>query len=174
MKIIKTTELPEKAYLLRNSIRQLDYVDSYQITDDRFAGYSVHYLAASLFMSKPSRWMQSLMTVRDTIVKRFGLKTGKNVHYRAYDENTQFSIGEKIGFFPVINRSEKELVMAESDRHLLFWVSVLKTEKNGSTNLSLSTVVQYKNFWGRLYFIPVKPFHGLIVRSKIKELFYSL
>ncbi len=170
MKIYKTTQLPEESQFVTTNIGQVDYIDSYHITDDRLANYTVDYLTALLFMSKPPQWMQSLMTFRDWLVKCFGLKTGGNDQCSSYDETSQFSIGDKIGFFPVINRFERELIMAEADRHLSFWVSVLKTEKSGSFQLSVTTVVQYNNFWGKLYFIPVKPFHGIIVRSKIKQI----
>jgi len=46
----------------------------------------------------------------------------------------------------------------------------LETPKNDSSTkiVTVTTLVIYNNWFGRLYFFPVKPFHKLIVQSGLK------
>lgn len=59
----------------------------------------------------------------------------------------------------VIARNENEIVMAEDDEHLSFRTSVLTQHYGNKTTIYQSTIVRFKNFWGRLYFLPVKLFY---------------
>ena len=57
--------------------------------------------------------------------------------------------------------------MGEDDKHLNFRTSIM-IDKSKST-ISLITLVHFNNVWGKLYFLPVKPFHRLIIRSLLKK-----
>ena len=69
--------------------------------------------------------------------------------------------------FSVIDRSETEIVMAEDDKHLYFRTSLFveETSDQNRENVYLTTLVQFHNIWGKLYFSPVKPFHKLIMKA---------
>jgi hypothetical protein len=106
------------------------------------------------------------MKLRDIIVKGFGLKTG--------DKNDiiiepHYSIGSKAVYFTVLDRNENEIVMAENDKHLNFSTSVMVEKDPASSTINLSTIVQFNNFFGSLYFLPVKPFHRIIIKSLLKK-----
>ena len=46
--------------------------------------------------------------------------------------------------------------------------------KKGSKNLTISTTVEYNNWFGKLYFFPVRPFHKLIVPAMLKGIIKKL
>ncbi len=131
---------------------RIDYADSYgvPVLSDR----PVEEIAVDLFDSPG--WIKGLMKFRDALVGPLGLKT------------TQGQPQSKQNLFPVIGRSENELVMGERDAHLDFRVSVLTDPPEGY--VWVTTAVHYNNRWGRIYFLLIKPFHRLIVRSLIKKL----
>jgi len=60
--------------------------------------------------------------------------------------------------------------MAENDKHLNFKTSVLASVNETGMDLYFTTIVHFNNIWGRLYFIPVKPFHRLILISSINRI----
>lgn len=92
-------------------------------------------------------------------------------------KNFRCEPGEQLGLFRVIARTENEVVLGEDDKHLDFRVS-LQLEKSKLNNiekeLTISTLVKFHNRMGRLYFIPVKPFHRFIVPSMLKGIVREL
>ena len=99
------------------------------------------------------KWVDGLMKIRHLLVRSFGLKTAKEA--------------EPDKIFPVIAQTENEIVMGINDRHLNFRVSVLIDREK--SYIYLTTLVQYNNRFGEAYFLLVKPFHNLIVRSVMKR-----
>jgi len=132
---------------------RVDYADSYAISAS--TDHSAKQIAEAFFDTP--RWVDSLMWLRDRIVRVFGLKTGKDLS----DEN-----GEK-RLFTTISETQDEIVMGESDRHLDFRVSVMIDRQGGC--IITTTIVHFNNFWGKLYFLPVRPFHKVIVKSLMKR-----
>ena len=106
------------------------------------------------------------MRVRDRIVAAFGVKTSGQIEAQARAAGT-----ERIGFFPVQSRSERELILGEDDRHLNFRVSVLlrtRIDARGD-DLIVTTVVNCHNALGRTYLVLISPFHRLIVQSNLRR-----
>ena len=78
---------------------------------------------------------------------------------------------EKLGLFRVFHRTDNEVILGEDDKHLNFRISLYKEDtpdSEGSKHLTLSTTVVFNNWFGKLYFLPVKPFHKLIVPKMLK------
>lgn len=161
-KVVKLDYVPDKSIIL-NGFGKIDYSDTYK-TQITLNDYSIDRITTDIF--KTPKWVDNLMKLRDIIVKVFGLKTGKknDTIIEPY-----YSIGTKAVYFTVTDRNENEIVMAENDKHLNFRTSVMIEKRNTNSTLFLSTIVQFNNFFGRLYFFPVKPFHQLIVRSLLKK-----
>ena len=175
MKIFESKQVPEKSKILNSMTGNIDYIDSFSIEHEQISNFSIDYLTALLFMTEPPAWMKVLLKLRNSIAKIFGLKTGPSETQDSFDKSIKFSTGEKIGLFPVIARIENEIILAESDKHLSFWASVMKHDNGFKKNqLKVTTVVQFNNILGKLYFIPVKPFHKIIVKNKILSLTKSL
>lgn len=108
--------------------------------------------AAAIITTFP-RWVQSLMTLRNTLVAPFGLLTDGP------------ETGDKIGPFPVTQETEQEVIAGFDDRHLDFRVSV--RAHNGE--VSLATWVRPHNIGGRAYLTVILPFHVLIARNALRR-----
>ncbi len=121
-------------------------------------------LARFLFANQAS-WIGILMTVRDSVVACFGLKTGK--HLGSMDAGKS---GGRVGIFKIYNKSETEIVLGEDDKHLDFRVSVLCSGEPapGRRQLVVSTVVHCHNRLGRVYIFLIAPFHRLVVMSTLR------
>jgi hypothetical protein len=147
--MMKCSEVPKNSIVF-NEFKKVDYIDSYQIsksTDD-----DIEQISAQILKLPP--WLNFLMNIRDVMVQPFGLKTNK---------------GKKPGeiIFTKIAQNENELVMGENDRHLNFRVSVLVDRL--SSLIYVTTLVHYNNKAGKIYFLFVKPFHKMLVRSVLKR-----
>jgi hypothetical protein len=125
-------------------------------------------LQASTRLRFPA-WIGGLFLVRDFVVKWFGLKTAKDL---GRSQN-------KLGLFTVLAKTDNEIIAGEDDRHLNFRVvlSLAKTDDKIHC-ISFRTLVQFNNLLGKIYFIPVKPIHKIIVplllRSLTKEISRTL
>ncbi len=164
-KVQKINNIPDKSIIQSNFNGAINYSDSFCIKISNSKNYSIDYLTALLFTSIP-RWVQLLLKLRDILVKPFGLATGMFPEQETLNSSLKYKIGDRAIFFTVVDRSSSEIVMAEDDRHLYFKTSLYieKSIKDHSDTAYLTTLVQFHNFFGRLYFAPVKPFHKIIMR----------
>lgn len=155
-----------KGSLVGSQFTSIDYIDSFRIELEDRSGLSIDYIFASFANCSP-RWMMLLLKLRNFLVRPFGLKTG--------DEECSVSrasivVGEKFGIMRICARNEEEIVFGETDKHLDFQASfrVVKGEK---TNLLYcTTVVRFNNVFGKMYFVVIKPFHRLIIRTSLQRL----
>lgn len=161
-KVIKLDRIPEQSIIL-SGFGKIDYGDTYkiQITSN---DCTVDKITTDIF-TLPSGF-DYLMKLRNRMVKRFGLKTGDK---KEADNEPYYSIGSKAAYFTVLDRNESEIVMAENDKHLNFRTSVRIEKGAVNSSVYLSTIVQFNNFFGRLYFLPVKPFHRIMIQSLLKR-----
>lgn len=106
------------------------------------------------------------MKIRNCIVGLFGLKAGNKQEANVADH---YSTGSKAVYFTVTDRNDCEIIMAENDKHLNFRASVLINRNGTDSKIYLTTIVRYNNFLGRLYFMSVKPFHSIIMKSILKR-----
>lgn len=130
-----------------------NYVDSYSriitsenaITPDEFRNLAFNQLP---------QWIDWLMKLRNTIVKPLGLDTDSR-------------------FTDMICASNpNEEVFGMPDKHLDFHVSMWCGEyKDGKQELRITTVVKYNNWFGRLYFFVIRPFHGIIIKSILNKIY---
>jgi len=172
MKINKYIKQPNNSIILKNWIGDIHYIDSYQFDILKPKNLSIDDLAYMILSSDSPKWEKALSHLRDSIVGLFGLKTGMiSESQKTHSALTQYKPGDKIVFFPVIDRSESEIVMALNDKHLGFRVSLLMQNVQSSDLYSvyMTTIVQFHNIWGRIYFFPVKPFHKIIVKQSLKR-----
>lgn len=177
---IKKTIFPENSVL--NTVdKEYDYVDSFQgLLNDENNKISSVDIGKAFFSSGP-KWIGIMFTLRNKIVSLFGLKTpDKKKNNQEILENFKCEPNERIGLFKVFNKTKNEVVLGENDKHLDFRISLLKKpykSEKGKNELIITTTVQYNNWIGKLYFLPVKPFHKLIVpvmlKTIIKELEYK-
>jgi hypothetical protein len=176
MKIIKTT-IPENSLLI-STHKKYDYVDSFQgfINDTENKITSVE-IGKAFFSSGP-KWVEQLFTLRNRIVSIFGLKTSGDITNREKQiENFKCEPGEQLGLFKVFAKTENEVILGEDDKHLNFRVSLYLNQQANETkkkDLIVSTAVEFNNWFGRLYFLPVRPFHKLIVPTMLTGMIKKL
>ena len=156
--LIKTNSLPTRSKLHVYCIK-INYCDSYAISYNK--ELQIEDITYKIFTT-PS-WVDVLLKIRDFIVKPFGLQTSDKMFEK--NQNEANDLNKKLPF-PLVEVTDNEIVMHENDKHLKFWVSVMLSENM----VYLTTVVQYNNVWGKLYFAFVKPFHVLIIRSIMKKI----
>jgi len=170
MNIIRT-KIPKNSLLYPN-LNSYNYIDSYEgIVNDKNNVVNIMDVGKAFF--KPnSKWVDGLLILRNTIVSIFGLKTTKSINNTNQPDNLKFEPGEQAGLFRVFDRTNDEIILGEDDKHLDFRLSLLLAEyKNDPTKkvITITTVVKFNNWFGRLYFFPVKPFHKLIVPKGLKK-----
>lgn len=176
MKILKT-ELP-KASLLHTTPHPYHYVDSFQgMLYDVDNTITPGDVGKAFFISGP-KWVEKLFALRNNIVAGLGLKTAGDISDRK-QKLAYFTCepNEQMGLFKVFAKTEHEVIFGEDDKHLDFRVSLLlQPLENDSTKkaLTISTTVVFHNGLGRLYFLPVRPFHKLIVPVMLKGIITTL
>lgn len=176
MKIAKC-KLPENSILNRNP-EKYDYVDSFRGSfEDSTNKVEPQDIGKAFFTSSPE-WVGKLFVLRNKIAAIFGLKaSGETGHRQKLLENFKCEPGEQLGLFKVFDRNHNEVVLGEDDKHLNFRVSLFldKSPADESVKyLTISTCVQFNNWFGRLYFLPVKPLHKVIVPTMLKAIIKDL
>lgn len=176
MTIIKS-KLPTNS-ILNNNHKKYDYVDSFQGTlIDVGNKVNTTDIGKAFFTAGP-KWVGKLFTLRNKIVSVFGLKTSGTVRDKQQLlDNFKCESGERLGLFKVFNKTDNEVVLGEDDKHLNFRISLFVD--NSKTDLSkkdliISTTVEFNNWFGRLYFLPVRPFHKFIVPTMLKGIIREL
>lgn len=95
-------------------------------------------------------WARGLLTLRNALVRPFGLKTGEPDR----------------PIFPTCHESESELILGTDDWHLNFRIGLIREGER----LYMSTWVRPHNAWGRAYLALVVPFHILISRGAVARM----
>lgn len=175
--IITKTRLPENSILKKNNTAY-DYIDSFQgHFVDKQGEIGITEIGKSFFSSGP-KWIDKLFAFRNKLVKLFGLKTpGNKTNRQKLLENFKCEKGEQLGLFKVYHKTTNEIILGEDDKHLNFRVSLFMDQQNeDKTNkkLIISTTVKFNNWFGRLYFLPVRPFHQLIVPTMLKGIINNI
>lgn len=105
-------------------------------------------------------WVNILMAIRNLCVSPFGLETGRG----------QNPGHERIGFFPLVSETADEVVVGLNDKHLDFRCVVDIANRDGHQEITISTIIARHNLLGRLYLAVILPFHRLILRVVMANL----
>ncbi|HBV15214.1 DUF2867 domain-containing protein [Chryseobacterium carnipullorum] len=173
---IKKTEFPKESALSREKVI-FDYTDSFMGEVLNADGNITTAEIGKAFFSSTPQWGKKMFAFRNSIVKMFGLKTGTDRSKIQDPGDLKLEVGQRVGIFKIFDKTENEIIMGENDKHLDFRVSVLydKAKRNtGKNSLTISTTVKYHNWMGILYFLPVRPFHQLIVPVMLKKMIIKL
>ncbi len=155
--------------------KEINYFDSFRIEIQNIQKYSVDYITG-LFFSFDPFWIRWLFKLRNILVKPFGIQTGLLPTVNKINPLIKYKVGGRAVFFNVIDRNEDEIVMAENDKHLYFRTSTY-VERNLNEDkgwVSITTFVHFNQLLGKIYFIPVKPFHKIIIKSMLRRMMNRL
>ncbi|MDR2912137.1 MAG: DUF2867 domain-containing protein [Alistipes sp.] len=149
-RVTKLADIPKGSTVLEG-FGEVHFRDTYQIAarTDKPATEIAREL-----MRLPA-WATALFKLRNAIVGIFGLK--------ADSSDTSF---------PRISETDTEVVSGVGDTHLNFRASILRDPS--ADTIALTTVVHFNNVWGRVYFLPVKPFHKIIMRALLRRYLWRL
>lgn len=171
MTITKAT-LPVTS-LLNQIGKRYDYADSFQsIIPDKENKLQPAGICKAFFLSTP-KWIKKLLGLRNKIVGIFGLKTSGNVDRKQMLNNFKCEQGDRVGLFKVFAKTDNEVILGEDDKHLDFRISLFLDkfkENENEKQLTISTIVVFKNLFGRLYFLLIKPLHKFITRAMLKSI----
>lgn len=164
--------VPQPARLAAGHLQRRDYVDSYSLPLPPSTP-TLDALVVQLLTDLPG-WVLRMLRLRDRLVSVFGLQTGGAGQQLGHSE-LPLRPGGRVAFFPVVARAtddeHDEVLLAEDDKHLAFCVSGLcARDTKGDRRFAFTTVVEFHNRFGRLYFLPVKPFHRLMMRALLRRL----
>jgi Protein of unknown function (DUF2867) len=119
-------------------------------------------------------WIDSLMAVRNQVVRLFGLKHLGSLADVSRDlpsgAEHSLQVGQRMGLFSFVSATPNELVVEDADKHLTVQLSILKNPVDDQHDrLTLTTVVHIRNTLGRLYMLPVGPAHKLIAPAVLRR-----
>ncbi|WP_238349785.1 DUF2867 domain-containing protein [Pseudomonas sp. BW16M2] len=124
-----------------------------------------------LMTSMPG-WIDEMMVLRNRLVGLFGLKNlGRLTAIDPARAPGSYQPGERVGIFTLVSNSEHEVLLADCDHHLDVHIALMRRPTApGRCEVLVSTVVRTHNWLGRLYMLPVAPFHRLIAPIALRRL----
>jgi Protein of unknown function (DUF2867) len=162
---IRKVSVPEGS-LAAQSFARVDYADAYRLRLPDDAPHDVESVTRA-FCTARLGWVEALIWLRNRIVSVVHLKPEQP----GQPQPLTLEPGTQAGIFRVYQRAANEILLGEDDRHLDFRVSVLVQQRPQGCYATISTVVHFNNWLGRAYFLPVRPFHRLIVPAMARTMF---
>lgn len=125
------------------------------------------------FWTVSPKWVDKLFSLRDILVKPFGLKGGNKPNKQELEKSIR--TGGTYGFMSISAKSEQETILCANDKHLEMYLSIKVEELNESDKrVTASTLVNFHNLLGRAYFFCIYPFHCIIVKAMLKSVLKRL
>jgi hypothetical protein len=145
-----TDAAPDPAFIA--SLPGTEFSDAFTVVVPR-GDLDARAVAALAFSSLPD-WAGWLMTIRNLVMRPFGLKTE-----------------EIMDGLPVLQESATEVIVGVNDDHLdfrtQFRTDTIRLGPDGPHlgMITVSTIVRTHNRLGRIYLVLAMPLHKLVVRS---------
>jgi hypothetical protein len=135
------------------------------------AGQPAMALFLRLMAGMPG-WIDDMMVLRNRLVGLLGLKDlGRLTAIDPARAPASYQPGERVGIFTLLANQPDEVLLADCDRHLDVHIALLRRSlADGRCEVLVSTVVHTHNALGRLYMLPVAPFHRLIAPLALRRL----
>jgi hypothetical protein len=76
-----------------------------------------------------------------------------------------YSVGDKIGPWPIFFIGDNEIVAGRNNKHLNFRPSVLRLRDGDAESVVVSTICSVHNLSGKIYLFFIVPFHRAGVQS---------
>jgi hypothetical protein len=154
-----TDAAPDPAFIA--SLPGADYADAFAVVVPR--GDLDARAVAALALSDLPDWAGWLLSIRNIIMRPFGLKTD-----------------EIVDAPPVLQEGPETVVLGLNDDHLdfrtQFRTDTIRLGPQGPHlgMVTVTTVVRTHNRLGRVYLATIMPFHKLVVRSLLKRVAVKL
>ncbi|MGM5629591.1 DUF2867 domain-containing protein [Apibacter raozihei] len=120
------------------------------------------------FWTNSPQWIKKMFKLRDILVKPLGIKPGNENDKLELAKSIR--LGENYRFISIPAKSIHETLLCMNDKHLVMYFSAkIISETGDKKKLTITTLVNFHNLLGRLYFYIIYPFHCIIVKSMIKN-----
>ena len=110
-------ELPPTSALGKDAISKAYFHDSYRVPLTR-PGLTIVEIFFALFGHTP-RWMKALLITRNAIARCFGLEAPTVAEILKPAVRTSYSVGDKIGPWPIFFIGDHEIVAGRNNSDLL-------------------------------------------------------
>ncbi|MBC7151677.1 MAG: DUF2867 domain-containing protein [Rhizobium sp.] len=150
---------PEDPALPHPALLQADWADRYAVISPEQGMPAIR--AAQLALGQSPAWVRRLLDLRNRLVAPFGLKAA------------EMKLGEagSVGAFPIVSERDEQVVLGFNDSHLDFRIVIdVASAGAAGSRVSVTTLVDRHNAFGRLYILAVTPFHRLIVKTTLGRL----
>ncbi|MDO3385657.1 DUF2867 domain-containing protein [Gilvimarinus sp. SDUM040013] len=118
-------------------------------------------LQHAIFAYMP-QWVTKLMWLRNRIVQLLGVELqGEGMA----PKNSELAVGDSAGFLVVKEKYCDEIISFAEDKHMTFYLSVAKRQQL----VVISTLVNQKTLFGKLYVAAIRPFHYVVARAVISS-----
>lgn len=150
--------------VITSKFYKADYIDVYIFELEAIKKLHAERLQRAMWSSQPAI-VEMLMKLRNKIVKSFGLQCEKPPIEKWLEQGVQ-----KYQLFET-EKATDEMMLERDDKHLKFAVSIktVSWQKDNKKQVIVTTVVHEHNFWGKLYFTLIRPFHGLVIKMTMKQ-----
>jgi hypothetical protein len=158
---------PASALRERGFVEAAYFRDSYRVPLTR-RNASPTEIFEAVFAHHPT-WMKALLIVRNRLASLCGLEapTASEIMHPKFKGT--YTVGEKIGVWPIFVLTDAELVAGHDDKHLDFRLSVLKVTNGATSCVIVSTVCVVHNAFGKVYLFFIVPFHKWGVRQLLSR-----
>lgn len=147
-----------------------DYSEAYEMIVEKNSQLTPDNLLIAFWTDFPA-WVRRLFSLRDILVKPFGLK-GADDNYSTFQQKFTEMVrtGGSYQVMSLSAKSENETVMQLTDKHLTTELSChTENAVENKLKISIITIVHYHNALGKIYFAVIKPFHIIIVKAIMKR-----
>lgn len=162
MRVIEC-DVPSSSALSRDLIRNASFRDSYRAPLAR-PELGIVEIFFALFGHTPLS-MKLLLIARNVAAKLVGLDVPTAAEIMKPEVRSTYSVGEKIGPWPIFFIGEHEIIAGRDNRHMDFRLSVLKAVDGGTASVVVSTICKVHNVFGKIYLFFIIPFHRNGVQS---------
>ena len=161
-RVIVSEQPPPADSRLADWYEGADLLDSFSVMLPEQHDGSIRDIGHAVF-GEAEPWVKALLSVRDRIVAWFGLRTSSEMRSAQSDR-------DHIEFFEILAEDATEIVLGEDDTHLSFRMSLLIQHKEDvGRRLIATTVVRCHNPLGSFYLAAIRPFHRLVIRSRLRR-----
>jgi hypothetical protein len=169
---VKKCDFPNDSKIVNESIAA-HFKDSYSvITVKNELDPLQIYL---LMVNNTPVWINSLLSIRNKIVKLLGLKDVGQLGGVDYINHSDFDelTDAKLDLFTIESFSENEMILTLNDKHLNIKMAILKRKHTNKIEVIVSTIVNFNNKLGKIYMFIISPFHRLVIMRLMNNILYK-
>ena len=157
------TDVPRHSALGKDLIERADFRDAYRAPLSR-SDLSVVDIFFGIFAHRPG-WMNLMLIARNKVVALAGLQVPTTSEIVNMEKRDRYSVGEKIGPWPIFFLGSDELVAGRDNKHMDFRVSIMKVHDGIRPTVVVSTLCMVHNRFGQHYLSAIIPVHKFGVRT---------